>query len=224
MKRTIAFLLVLAMCLPLCACGSSEKVDFSTFRQKGNVVTFGQYEQDDDTTNGNEPIEWVVLKYDEKNNKALLISKDVLECVQYYPKEKNVTWEASSVRKWLNGEFIDEAFSKKEKDRIIDTEIITCDNSVYGTAGGNDTIDKVFLLAEDELHWLVNSSAKTVLFTKHARKQTMVNDARWWLRTPGKNGGRALLADSNSQRMIAEGFDVTFGIFGVRPVMWVNVE
>lgn len=39
----------------------------------GNVVTYGHYEQDNDTANGKEPIEWVVL--DVQGDKALLISK-----------------------------------------------------------------------------------------------------------------------------------------------------
>lgn len=39
----------------------------------GSYITFGSYEQDDDITNGKEPIEWLVLA--KKNNRMLVISR-----------------------------------------------------------------------------------------------------------------------------------------------------
>ena len=44
-------------------------------------VVLGSYEQDGDTTNGKEGIEWLVLK--KENNKALLFSKYILDYVEY---------------------------------------------------------------------------------------------------------------------------------------------
>lgn len=41
---------------------------------KDHVITFGAYEQDNDLTNGKEPIEWIVLDVDKKTNRALVIS------------------------------------------------------------------------------------------------------------------------------------------------------
>lgn len=51
---------------------ASELLDKYKFSVVGNIVTFGSYEQDADTSNGNEPLEWIVLKYE--NGRALLLS------------------------------------------------------------------------------------------------------------------------------------------------------
>jgi hypothetical protein len=40
----------------------------------GNTVVFGHYEQDKDTENGQEPIEWLVLDTDKEGCRALVIS------------------------------------------------------------------------------------------------------------------------------------------------------
>lgn len=51
----------------------------------GDYVLFGSYEQDNDTTNGAEPIEWQVVDID--NDKALLVSKYILDNVEYNEPE-----------------------------------------------------------------------------------------------------------------------------------------
>ena len=47
----------------------------------GDTVCFGTYEQDNDTSNGTENIEWKVLA--KENNKVLIISKYALDCQVY---------------------------------------------------------------------------------------------------------------------------------------------
>lgn len=44
-------------------------------------MTFGHYEQDNDTDNGPEPIEWIILT--QFGNRALLLSRDCLDA-QYF--------------------------------------------------------------------------------------------------------------------------------------------
>jgi hypothetical protein len=73
----------------------------------GNQVSFGTYEQDGDTSNGKEPIEWVVSETWVSNNKyiVMLLSKKALLVSQYNEKLDDVTWQSCSLRKYLNNDF-----------------------------------------------------------------------------------------------------------------------
>ena len=115
----------------------------------GDTVSFGNYEQDGNEGNGKEEIEWEVLDVNE--NGALLISKNVLDCVPYNTDYKGVTWETCSLRNWLNGEFYDEAFSETEKDFIRTSLLVNDNNQLWSTNGGNSTNDKVFCLSVSEI-------------------------------------------------------------------------
>ena len=48
----------------------------------GDIVTFGRYEQDNDLSDGQEPIEWIVL--DQGDNAVALISRYGLDARQYH--------------------------------------------------------------------------------------------------------------------------------------------
>ena len=144
------------------AAGKSDKnetkYDFSKTKI-GEYITFGSYEQDGNISNGKEPIEWLVLS---KNNKEmLLLSKYALEYLpyndtNYYPDgddryKKPATWETCLVRKFLNNDFYDSAFSKEEK-KLIKTTVLnnsTKMGDVYIKV--NDTKDNVFLLHYDDV-------------------------------------------------------------------------
>ncbi len=82
----------------------------------GATVRFGFYEQDDNTANGKEEIEWKVLAVREDH--ALLISKYALDCQPYNTISSDVTWATCSLRKWLNNEFLNAAFSAVQQARI----------------------------------------------------------------------------------------------------------
>ena len=108
-------------------------------------VEFGHYEQDNNSSNGPEPIEWKIL--DESENGKLLISRYVLDNVSYNNEYKEVTWETCTLRSWLNNEFYNSAFNIEEQLLIpsVDNE-----NNDLVAEGGNNTDDKVFCLSLDE--------------------------------------------------------------------------
>ena len=115
------------------------------------TMVLGSYEQDGDLSNGAEPIEWEILGEDE--NGILLVSKYILDVVRYHDEEtNNVSWERCTLRKWLNGEFYDAAFSDKDKKMIKTVKLVNDDNP-YDTdcKGGNDTIDRVFILSWSDI-------------------------------------------------------------------------
>ena len=55
-----------------------EWADIVTNNSVGDTITFGTYEQDNNTSNGKEAIEWTVL--DKNGMSVLLISKQALDC------------------------------------------------------------------------------------------------------------------------------------------------
>ena len=144
-------------------------------RLKGEDATYyssneeGQYDW-----NGNyktyhyfkyEPIKWRVLN--RNGNDALLLADVALDDQKYNINWGDVTWETSSIRSWLNGygasvnqpgtdyskkNFINSAFTSTQKNAIKTTSVVNNNNITYGTAGGNNTSDKVFLLSESEVY------------------------------------------------------------------------
>ena len=82
----------------------------------GDHIMFGNYPQNNG--NDSEPVEWRVLEI--KDGKALVISEYLLEPKAYNIELSDVTWENSSLRKWLNGDFYDKAFGWCYKGRVKD--------------------------------------------------------------------------------------------------------
>ena len=121
-----------------------------SINEEGYVV-FGAYEQDGNTANGAEPIEWQILGEDE--NGILLVSRYILDVHQYDPADENtkVTWETCALRKWMNQEFLNNAFTEEEQEIIVHANVVNADNRYSGHKGGNDTIDQVFCLSIDEV-------------------------------------------------------------------------
>ena len=151
----------------------------------GDYIEFGAYEQDNNTSNGEEPIEWRVLEVE--GNRALLISEKALDCVEYNEMWADITWEDCTLREWLNNEFINEAFSSSEKSQIPTVKVEAEDNPEYGTEAGNDTEDKVFLLSIDEAEKYFDSDAERMCKpTEYANeKDIFVNEdyESCWLRS-----------------------------------------
>ena len=113
----------------------------------GTILTFGSYEQDNDPANGKEAVEWLVLDVDSVSKKALVISKYALDTQKFHGSQTDVTWAVSNVRAWLNDVFFSAAITEAEQAKIFQTAISTPANPTYGTLGGSDTNDRLFLLS-----------------------------------------------------------------------------
>lgn len=174
-------------------------------------------------------VEWLVL--DKKDDKALLISKYCLDAKEYDKNEYNesVTWETSTLRQWLNSCFINEAFTDEEKALICDTYLQNPDNPEYGTDGGNDTTDKVFLLSIDETSkYLSDKIVRKAEATDYAKdKGIFVSEENgkswWWMRSPGSDNLCASCM-GNDGFVHGDGQMIEDRTCGVRPAMWVNIE
>ena len=94
----------------------------------GDTVFFGEYEQENDTSNGKESIAWLVL--DKKDDFVLVISKYILEDKPFGTSDD--TWETCFLRKWLNSDFINAAFGTEDQNKIQST-YVTADKNPYYT-------------------------------------------------------------------------------------------
>ena len=204
---------------------SSQEKDKNPEYKVGETIEFGNYPQDKDGTE--KPIEWIVMK--KEGNQVLLLSKYVLDAKPYNEELEEVTWETSDIRQWLNNEFYTTAFNKAEKAKIQTSLIKNEDNSEYGTSGGNDTEDKVFLLSKKEAKTLFsNNEEKIAKATEYAEKSGVyVNEekvAGWWLRSPGDNSDSAAVVYSYGWGY-RYGYDVYYSYGGgVRPALHLNLQ
>ena len=203
---------------------SSQEKDKNPEYKVGETIEFGNYPQDKDGTE--KPIEWIVMK--NEGNQVLLLSKYVLDAKPYNEGWENVTWQTSDIRQWLNNEFYTTAFNKSEKAKIQTSLIKNEDNSEYGTSGGNDTEDKVFLLSEKEAETLFsNDDERIAKATGYAEKSGVyVNEKKesvWWLRSTGYSSSRAAEVKYNGW-VDQDGPSVDCMDGGVRPALHLNLQ
>ena len=188
--------------------------------EPGDTLLLGAYEQDGDPADGKEPIEWIVL--DKQETKLLLISRYALDCAPYNGELKYATWETCTLRAWLNGEFLEEAFEAEERQRIVPAAVRNPDNALWGTRGGNETVDSVFVLSIDEAYGYFASEEELLCeATPYAYARGAVKTERgycqWWLRTPGFD--ELFAANVIDGYVNADGGSVRFGGNAVRPAM-----
>lgn len=203
----------------------------------GDIIEFGSYPYYEN--GGEKPIEWQILeKYNDGT--ALVISKYALDNVKYNETYTDVTWETSSIRKWLNNDFYNKAFRNANKDLIIESHIESkdhsgkwSDRSNWHTKGGNTTYDKMFLLSIEEAEKYFSSDEKRKLQpTPYAKSINSKNgnlwtvrdgSCWWWLRSPGchQNVAAAVGIGGLVQSF---GFNVGSNEGAVRPAMKINLK
>lgn len=168
-----------------------------------------------------EPIKWRVIKCE--NGEALLLSDIVMDKQKYNKRLKKVTWEKSTLRKWLNKKFMNRAFSSSEQEAIRTTKVINEDNYYYKTDGGNDTLDKIYLLSlsetdEEKEYGFTDSYGMTIKYSNYA---DLDDYQYWWLRTPGEKNISAAAVDMFGEAYVGGGeSDMELGI---RPVLHLNL-
>jgi hypothetical protein len=105
--------------------------------ERGNIVPFGGYT-------------WRVL--DLQEGKALLLCEKVIEQRAYNSSggeaKKGNTWAECGLRDYLNSSFYNSL--GQDKTQVAEMLVVNYDNLWYGTAGGEDTSDRIFLLSIEE--------------------------------------------------------------------------
>lgn len=149
---------------------------------------------------------WLIA--DKKEDKVLLVKSQPINGFAYDEKGGDVTWQNSSLRAFLNNEFLHEIFTDSMIQSILDTEVTVPDSKKYGTVGGNSTIDKIFLLNAKQFNQYSD------ILSNYLRT--------CWLINPGNSQSTAQFVSYGT--VMDYGYDVTDTNIHIRPALWVSVK
>lgn len=223
-----------------------QKMEYDSVKP-GEIITFGTYPQTVDVTDAT-PIKWRVLE--NSGSQLLLLSEYILDCKRYHGKSidikwrdcVDITWSDCDLRKWLNDEFYNTAFSAVEK------EFIKMHRCMDNGEDSPDTEDKVFLLSVTEIKNLYDLHRKDLLravgtdFAKMKksdgcslyvydktnkdnyiiRNNEEVGCSWWWLRTQGNKPTRAYFVGTGCS--IRSYANVSAARDGVRPAIKIAFQ
>ena len=180
----------------------------------GDTIFFGATDQDNDSTNGLEPIEWLII--DKDGEQYLLISKYALVSLQYNKVAEDTSWANCSLRYWLNNDFLNDSFSTEELNNISTVK--------------SPLSDKVFVLSIDEAtQYFTTASARRASATKTAIAQGSYQEngiCGWWLRDMGDTNRIAARVNKYGEIVT---YDSTEGgvertDYSVRPAIWITIK
>ena len=186
---------------------------FSKSAKIGDYVKFGSYPQ---TSDGDiQPIEWQVLSIE--NNKMLVISRYGLDAKRF-DSIFNV-WKNSEIRKWLNGDFYNKAFSADEKKFINFSNLLDV-----------DTTDNVFLLSKKEAEeHFANNEERQCKATDYAVKngaqvynrgvKAALGYGFWWLRSRKLCFVYLVDCEGDVDNFVVVIYDYILA----RPALWINL-
>ena len=199
----IQFIIVL-FCIFIAGC--SEKKETTRYIE-GDVIEFGTALIERDTK-----LEWIVLEC--QNDRALLISKNIIEYRNFHSKTKtNIEWQNSDICAWLNNDFYNGAFSEEEKAKVLEYEIQTKN---YGSETSDSTQNRVFLFNIQEVK-------KYVTGKKYAETTIEDSSKGWLLRDKAEN--QSHIAYVNEEGNIIDDFGAVMdSVQGIRPAMWIKIE
>lgn len=195
-----------------------EKMDGCKFNgvstsKVGSTVKYGSYEIDGVVCSFEDSIDWIVIA--KEGNKYLLITKNVIDVRAFNKQATTVTWAESSIRNWLNGEFVEIAFSDSEFAKI-------------NTTKNGESEDKVFLLSAEEVGKYITEDIALGYPTAYAAyKKPHLNEIDgdtcrgWWLRDTSGSYDASIVDENGDVRQ--DGYQVNDAFVGVRPAIWVTV-
>jgi len=238
---------------------ATKTVTYDVYNENGNThsetnkatvwdcVWFGNYWQDCEDISGTKtPIKWRVLSV--KGNDALVMADMGLDTQPYNTTYTSTTWKDCTLRSWLNNDFYNNAFSSQNKSAIISTTLVNDDNPYYGTEGGENTTDNVFLLSiadsqnadygfdstryNTSYYYNSYDPGRRVKPTTFAKARgayfcntsgEYANNGWWWLRSPGSHTTSA--ANVNDLGRVYEiGYIVSSVHGSVRPALHLNLS
>jgi GNAT superfamily N-acetyltransferase len=178
---------------------------------------------------------WWIL--DIRDGKALLLCDQVAEKRNYHERHEATTWADCSLRRYLNETFYT-TFSEADRSRILETRLSNMNNPWFGTNGGRDTTDKIFILSIDEAVKYLGDSGQYK--NKSPNSRYFINDdfndvrksvssdslpSSWWLRSPGNNPDFASCVTVEGRIAVSGDFvnrDYFF-VGGFRPAIWISM-
>jgi len=226
-KILLAVLAVMAMLLASAAFAEET----ASAVQVGDHFTFGVYEQDNDLTNGKEPLEWRVLKIE--GNEALCITEYGIDTIPYSTARGYARWRTATLRDWLSNDFYNAAFTDEEKASIVTKEITNWREKT--------TIDPVILLSTDEAKRLFSSHEDRMctptaycvaqgayLSVKFQKAAEGPANCHWWLRTHSwENNNKGTYVAASGGVMTCGGHTDGYknnDVLAVRPSIYLSLD
>jgi hypothetical protein len=205
---------------------SAEKYALFTLMHPaiGDVILFGHYEQDDNAENGPEAVAWRVIA--SENGQGLLLAEKNLDCQPFNSNWTETAWDKSTLRQWLNSDFIDVVFTADQQQALVLADLVTPGNAELGIAT-NQTSDRVFILSKEEAEDYFSSAEDRIAentpyaIVRGAQSSTG-GFGNWWLRSSGSSATRAAEVYSDGS-IVEHGFYVDYDGIAVRPVIWVDL-
>lgn len=191
----------------------------------GDIITFGNYDQDGNSENGKEAMDWIVLTRD--GNKLFVVSRWLLDNQQFTTdirKDGNLyksttSWNECTLRDWLNGTFYNAAFSGEEQGMIQTTTI----TETFMSDKNDDSYtseDKVFLLSRSEVDQYMSDDFYS---NRYGFPYSGGYSERWWLRDVHTlYSYYAYFVDSYGIK--DEDIGVDNKNMAVRPAMWIDIS
>ena len=207
----------------------------------GDLIYFGEFEQDNDLNNGKEPLAWRVIDVSSDGNKVLLLSVYSLSNIPYNPGSEDADWLDSYARSWLNDELYDYSFTYYEKSIILTVS----GGNIYEfrKASSYDTDNTFCLSAENVQDLLPDPSDRLAQNTPYAqqimKEQMLINFhypnteqavsslvadweqkygercSWWWLKDPG--------VDITAWGELKTG-SMLNDLNSIRPALWLDLE
>ncbi|MCI5858309.1 MAG: DUF6273 domain-containing protein [Blautia sp.] len=239
--RGLVVLGITGLCVGVFGCG--KEAASSVPLEQGEHIMYGSYQ--------GEAIEWRVL--DKNGDEVLLLSEYGLDAQPFDTSDESyVLWKDSTIRKWLNDDFYNSAFSEDEKKNIVlsSSKGFEKNNvSIYVESKKpylyleRETEDKIFLLSFTEMcEYLVKNTERgyydpdcgydellcypTEYTEQHLHRVLKPDTCGWWLCNPvyDDRGGD----DTFTEIEVISAFgqhetDVKDSkSYAVRPAMWVT--
>lgn len=174
----------------------------------GDIITLGAWYGNGDPANPKSAIKWLILDVDAEGKRVFAISVDILQAMTYGDTD---VWKNSDACEWLNGEFLNGAFTEEEQ-RLLD-------NNLYRETEDEEDIvnafsSKLALMSQDE-------KAKYLTDLKYI-PATGAGTTEWWLRTAAGEGKIMYIAENG--QLATAGKDSKTNVIGIRPVAWMNFD
>ena len=187
--------------------------------RSGERIRFGRYPAD-----AAGPLEWRVLE--ERDGRVLLLADRVVDARPFHGAREAVVWADCDLRDWLNGPFLEAAFSPEERRAIAESLLEALPNPRFETPPGRPSRDRVFLLSYQEcLRAFPEDAARVCRPTDLALANGCYTNAdghaAWWLRSNG-------MSETEPEHLATWGnfslrhHHVDDRIIGVRPALWAD--
>lgn len=253
-RKKLAFIMAALLMMCFTSCGDKEKIkneskiessntsklpnanNYTIEEEKiseidncsvGDCILLGKYEQNNNLADGSEEIKWIVLE--KKDNKILVVSKYGLDCQPYHNDREGASWEACSIKKWLNSVFFNVAFSESEAEMISKVLISEEEKLEYDTQPEEE--NKLFLLSIEEINKYLGDKS-VCLPTKYSLSKGVyildditVNGEKaccWWLRSSTENQSGDTNAFAFDDALIHD-IGAYVENIAVRPAMWIEI-